>query len=79
MGLFTARHHILVEENYVTKVIAIVNKYHAQWTDLYLSVGWSGCAEQPFRWFVDFTTTNVRWKSMLKEFERIPTLIIDKQ
>ena len=65
------RHHLFVNEEDVTRVLALINKHN---DNLYLinlneQVGNCGWADKPGMWYIHFSTTNEKWERIRRELK----------
>lgn len=63
--IVTERHHLVVDEEDITKVLVIINKHHKYAPEL--RVGNCGWADDTKKWFIHFTTTREKWEILRKE------------
>lgn len=61
----TERHHLVVDEETVTKVLKEINARNKKDPDIKVdNCGW---ADDPNKWFIHFTTTKAKWRQFVVE------------
>lgn len=62
------RYHLVLEERCVVYALSVINKYHRIIPNM--AVGNCGWADRR-KWFIDFTTTERKWKRIREELNVI--------
>lgn len=75
--IFKRRRTIIMDEQDVTRVLNIINKYIIVTCDQGLFVQECGWNELPEKWFILFYSTKKQWESISQEIKKIPSVDVE--